>query len=265
MPGPKTFNVLDLKGAVKGSVQKPEAFEESVRPEIIRRAAIAEQTHEFQPQGHFILAGMQTSAKYYGAMGSYRSGRHMGIAIRPRQKLGGGRQGDVRRIPSAVKGKRAHPHMVEKTIVERINKKEYQKAVASAVAATAMKDYVQSSKELPVILSDELQAIKKTKDIVKLIETLGFGSYLENGKVHIKKGLRRTAHQKHYKKSVLFVVKADNGVLKAAGNIPGVDACKTDSLVVNLLAPGGKPGRLAIWSESAVKSLDDDIGKLNVE
>ncbi len=259
------YNILDLKGAVKGSVQRPAAFGESIRPEIILRAAVAEQTMKLQPQGHFLLAGMQTSAKYYGAMGSYRTGRHMGIAIRPRQKLGGGRQGDVRRIPSAVKGKRAHPHMIEKTLVERINKKEYQKAVASAIAATALKDYVKASKDLPIVLSDDVQALKKTKDVIRLIEALGLGAQLENDGPRIKRGIRRSAVQRRYKRTALFIVKSDNGISRAARNIPGVDVCRTDSLKVNLLAPGGRPGRLVIWSESAAKSIDEDITKLHLE
>lgn len=257
--------MLDLKGSVKGSVQKPSAFSESVRPEIILRAAIAEQTREFQPQGHFPLAGMQTSARYYGAMGSYRTGRHMGIAIRPRQKLGGGRQGDVRRIPSAVKGKRAHPHMIEKTIIEQINKREYQKAIASAIAATVLSDHVKSSKALPIVLSDEVQALKKTKDVISMIESLGLSDNKVGAAARIKKGIRRSASQRKYKRSVLFVVKEDSGISKAARNIPGFDICKVDQLRVCLLAPGGKPGRLVVWSESAVKSLDQDISKLSLK
>ena len=80
---------------------------------------LAEASQKLQPQGHYVLAGMQTTATYYGAMNSYRTGRHVGRAIRPREKLGGGIQGKVRRIPSSTKGKRAHPHMIEKIIKEQ--------------------------------------------------------------------------------------------------------------------------------------------------
>jgi large subunit ribosomal protein L4e len=116
--------VLSLDGKAKGKVALPGMFEDEVRPELIRRAVLAESTMKLQPQGHFLLAGMQTTARYYGRMNSYRTGRHMGNAIRPKQKLGGGAQGAVRRIPSSTKGKRAHPHLVEKIIAEEINKKE---------------------------------------------------------------------------------------------------------------------------------------------
>ena len=59
---------------------------------------------------------MQTTATYYGAMHASGRGATWERRIRPKQKLGGGRQGDVRKIPSATKGRRAHPHMVEKKI-----------------------------------------------------------------------------------------------------------------------------------------------------
>lgn len=99
------IDVLSLDGKPKGKLEAPKAFQETVRPELIQRAVVAENTRKLQPQGHYPLAGMQTTATYYGAMNSYRSGRHMGIAIRPREKLGGGVQGKVRVVPSAVKGK----------------------------------------------------------------------------------------------------------------------------------------------------------------
>ena len=263
-------NVLDLKGSVKGTVEMPSTFDETVREDLIRRAVIAENSLKLQPQGHFILAGMNTTARYYGTMNSYRSGRHMGIAIRPRQKLGGGRQGDVRRIPSAVKGKRAHPHKIEKTLIERINRKEYQKAIRSSIAATAKPEYVTrkhtlETKTLPLVLSDDIESVKKTKELVKILETLRLAKDLEASKdPHIRKGLRRLAQRKHYRKSLLIVVGSDKGVVKAARNIPGVDACTASSIKANLLAPGGVPGRVTLWSESAIKNLNKEVEKLSI-
>ena len=142
-------NVLSLDGKVKRSIELPSAFSKGVRLELIRRAALAENSYKLQPQGHFRLAGMQTSAAYFGAMGSYRTGRHMGIAIRPREKLGGGVQGKVKRIPSSTKGRRAHPHIVEKTLTEKINNREYQLAIASAVSATAISSAINEVATVP--------------------------------------------------------------------------------------------------------------------
>jgi large subunit ribosomal protein L4e len=244
--------ILSIDGKAMGKMKLPLAFSEKVRPELILRAVLAENTRALQPQGHYPLAGMQTSARYYGAMHVYRTGRHMGQAIRPREKLGGGVQGKVKRIPSATKGKRAHPHLVEKTIMEKINRKEYQKAIASAVSAT------KTTHGKPIIISNEIESISKTKDILRLFNTLKVIKR-EDKKPRIKKGLRRSTRQKHYKKSVLLVISRDDSAIRAARNIAGVDACVVSRLTANLLAPGGNPGRIAVWSEHAAKEIDASI------
>ena len=263
-----TANVHGINGSVTGSVELPQQFHERIREDLIQRAVLAENSLKLQPQGHSPLAGMNTTARYYGAMNSYRTGRHMGRAMRPRQKLAGGRQGDVRRIPSGVKGRRATPHMIEKTLVENINRKEYQKAIASAIAATADPEYVNKthavSATLPLIVSNDIENVRKTKEILKILETLKLHQDLEKSdKPTLRKGLRRLAKRRHYRRSVLIVVNDDKGAVKAARNIPGVDICTVKQLKAGLLAPGGHPGRLTLWSESAVKNLTQAVTGLS--
>ncbi|MEM0149738.1 MAG: 50S ribosomal protein L4 [Candidatus Micrarchaeaceae archaeon] len=253
-------DVLQLDGSVKKSIELPKVFECEVNIPVMRRAANAEMTLKLQPQGHYVLAGMQTTAAYYGAMSSYRTGRHMGIAIRPREKLGGGVQGKVKRIPSAVKGKRAHPHMVEKRLVERINRKEYIRAMESAIASTKFEMHGAGVKSAPIILSDEIESIGKTKQLVAVLYKLGLGNYLEErSKPSLKKGLRRSARVRHFRKSLLFVFSNGAKAAKAARNIPGVAACTVSTLTVGALAPGGSAGRLSVWSESAINSISDAV------
>ena len=247
-------DVLSIDGKKAGTIVLPNAFSEAVRHDLIRRAVDAENSTLLQPQGHYVLAGMQTTATYYGAMHSYRTGRHMGIAIRPREKLGGGVQGKVKRIPSAVKGKRAHPHTIEKTIVERINKKEYRKALSSAIAAT--------SKPSPIIVSDSINSIKKTSDMAKLIKALT-GIDTDDHKSRQRKGLRRGSKRKTYGKKILIVCGEQNAMMSAR-NIAGVDACTLESITVGMFAPGGNTFRKVIWSESAIKGLDSAIDKKEI-
>jgi large subunit ribosomal protein L4e len=252
-----TANVLTIEGTNKGTVELPRAFSEQVRQDLINRAVLAERSYELQPQGHFPLAGMQTTATYYGAMHSYRTGRHMGKAIRPRQKLGGGVQGLVRRVPSSVKGKRAHPHVVEKILIERINNREYQKAIASAISATA--------KEHPLVVEDRIEEVKRTKDMLNIFDKLKLTVVLEASKdPSIRKGVRRSSRIRHYKRSVLLIVSKESPAIKAARNIAGVDVCTVATMKANLLAPGGNPGRTAVWSESALKGIDTAIQKYSL-
>ncbi len=260
-----SINIFNIDGSTSRSAEIPDIFHERIRPDLIMRAVIAENSLNLQPQAHYVLAGMQTSARYYGAMNSWRTGRHMGIAIRPREKLGGGVQGKVKRIPSSVKGKRAHPHLIEKKIEENINRKEYQKAIMSAIAATAHYHQAKDGITSPIVVSNDIESIKRTKDIVNMLEKLKLGSALAHGKLSkLRKGVRRSGRQRLYKKSILVVVGDDKGVIKAARNIPGLDACTVMQLRANLLAPGGRPGRLTIWSEDAIKKLSDDIRNINL-
>jgi large subunit ribosomal protein L4e len=54
----------------------------------------------------------------------------------------------------------------------------------------------------------------------------------------------------------LFVVGEDKGLGKAARNLTGVDVVEAKNLNVRVLAPGTDAGRLTVWSESALKVLD---------
>lgn len=254
-------NIFSLDGKQKGKMSLPSIFETDVRPELIQRAVIAENTMKLQPQGHFPLAGMQTTARYYGRMHSYRSGRHMGVAIRPRQKLGGGAQGKVRIIPSSTKGKRAHPHLIEKTLAEQINRKEYQKALACAISATRT---AKAHETNPIIVANEIESINKTKEMLKVFNNLNLSNEIEGSVAKIRKGLRRASKQKHYKKSVLLVISKEGNAIRAARNIRGVDACSVSNITANLLAPGGTPGRVTVWSEQAVKDVEASVKKQNI-
>ena len=252
---------LDGKAGKKETL--PKVFESGFREELVRRAMLAEQSQRYQPQGHYILAGMQTTALYVGEYGVWRTGRHMGRAIRPRQKLAGGRMGYVRRIPSSVKGKRAHPHKVEKVITERINTKEYRKALESAIGGTADSAKVQARHSaktgFPIIVEDKLETIAKTKDLMIIFQNLGLEQDIaRSGEPKEKKHHARYSSGKRYRKSALIVARDASRIGKAGRNIPGVDVCSVDSLRVELLAPGAAP-RLVIWTEGAVKGVEKAV------
>jgi large subunit ribosomal protein L4e len=251
-------DVYSIDGKKKGSIEVPLVFEELVKPELILRAVNAENTHKLQPQGHNPMAGMDTTAMYYGAMHSYRTGRHMGIAIRPRQKLGGGQQGAVRRIPSSVKGRRAHPHRIEKTLIEQINRREYIKAIGSAIAGTI------SETKMPLVVTNDIESIKKTSEMVSVIRNLKLDARLDNVDKKIRKGLRRSSKRRSFTKAILIVVSKESQSIKSGRNIAGVDVCTVDRLSAGLLAPGGNPGRSVIWSEGAIGNLQTAVSKIRI-
>jgi len=257
-------NVYDLEGKVQKKVSLPKVFECSYNEDMIKRALLAEQSEEYQPQGRDILAGMRTSAQFVGRLGNYRSQRHTGRPPRPRQMLARGGVGAVRRIPSAVKGRRAHPQKVEKRIVEKINRKEYIKALESAVAATGnmsliKKTHIYAKETFPIAVSSEIEKISRTKDLMKIIASLGLMEDLEKShKPRKNEGSSRRSKKRYFRNSLLFVVKDAKVLGKAGRNIPGASVLEVDRLRISAITPGAKPV-LTLWSESALQSLTEGI------
>ncbi len=257
--------VFDLEGKPIKEIQLPEVFNEELRKDIIRRAFHAFRSKLYQIKGAFKLAGLMTSAEYVGRRHKvYRTSINIGRARLPREKLPEGRWGDVKRVPQAKGGRRAHPPKTEKKIIEKINKKEKAKAMKSAIAATAKKELAEKRghkvtklNTLPIVLEDKAEELKKTKEVRKLLENLGLKEELkrcEKKKIKAGKGKMRGRKYKK-KKGPLIVIKEDKGIKKAGSNIPGVEVCTVKELNIDHLAPGGDPGRLTVFTESALKEI----------
>ncbi len=238
-------NILSLEGKPKGKAQLPEAFKTPYRPDLIQKAVVAEQGSRRQPYATDVEAGLRTSGDYFGSRRNrFRQTINKGMSRLPRLKTGGGGLGRVIRLPSARGGRRAHPPK-GKDYSKKVNRKELKLALYSAVAATADLELVKqrghsvSIKELPLIIEDGIQELKKASELSKALKALGLQDELSSER----------------KAKALIVVGEDKGVVKAAGSIPGVDVSTVDALTVEDLAPGTQAGRLTIWSESALRGL----------
>jgi large subunit ribosomal protein L4e len=261
--------IFDVQGNKKGEIQLPKVFDTVLRPDLIKRAVLAMQSHRRQVYGPDKLAGKRTSAHYHGV----REGPHhmMNAEMARMSRTHGGPpflNMTARIVPQARKGREAHPPKLEKIWDEKINSKERVYAIKSAIAATAMKDIVAKRGHrindimLPIIVDDSLEDVKKSKAIEEFLEKLGLKQEMERAKekkVRAGKGKNRGRRYKK-KKSVLFVVANNKSLLKAAKNIAGADVCLVNNLNAELLAPGTQPGRLAIFTESAIKKLGEIYG-----
>ncbi|MEM4366525.1 MAG: 50S ribosomal protein L4 [Candidatus Anstonellales archaeon] len=247
-------DVYSVDGKKKGEIES-RIFDEDIREDLIRRAALSDYSKEYQPKGAYRYAGMQTSAYYRGEKDVYRSMKNIGGAKLPREIRPGGRYGRVRRVPFAVGGRRAHPPKPQKIIVENINKKEYIKALRSAVAATASSEAVKKRghifEKVPIVV-DGLEDLKKAKEVIALLEKLGLMSDVERSKERAKKRVGRKGGTKR-PKSVLFVVSGD---WKAGANLSGSDVVVAGKAKVKDFAPGGVAGRLAVYSSKALSELE---------
>ncbi|MEM3399662.1 MAG: 50S ribosomal protein L4 [Candidatus Micrarchaeia archaeon] len=262
----RTVPIYGIDGKKKGEIAIPVIFSEPVREEIIRRAFIAEQTLLYQPKGTMPMAGMRTTAEYIGRKESYRAIKNRGISRLPREKLPKGRFGRVRMVPHSVGGRRAHPPKPEKKLIELINRKEYMKALRSAIAATAVKEWITArgyshDLEVPIVLDNKFEEMKKTKEVAETLRLLGLDGEIKRGSiVKARSGVRKRKGGTKRPKTVLIVVSEDKGILKAARNIAGADASLVKELTVSTLAPGGVPGRITIWSEGAIRYLSEAYG-----
>jgi large subunit ribosomal protein L4e len=258
-------NIYSLKGEVKGKVNLPKVFSTTYRPDLIQRGVVAEESSLRQRYSHDPEAGFGTSADYYGSRRhAFRQTINKGMSRLPREKPGGGGLGRIRIVPQSKGGHRSHPPKgIDYT--KKINKKEYSLALKSAIAATKDKDLASSRGhmiekigELPLVMDDSLEKITKTKELEDALKSLGLEEELARVDAKTKGGKAQTrSRATGMKKSVLLVVNEDKGVLKAASNIPGVDAVKAADLNIMLLAPGTQAGRLTVWSESAIKKIGE--------
>ena len=218
-------NVYSIEGEVKEEMELPAIFDEVYRPDLIKRAVLSAQSARVQPWGNDPMAGKRTSAKGWG------SGR--GTARVPRIKNGS----KAAFVPMAIGGRQAHPTRAEKNHHEKINIKE---------------------RRVPIIVEDDLEAVKTAKQSREIFEKLGVYDDVIRAKEgkRIRAGRGKTRGRKYKKvKGPLVVVGEDKGISLGARNHAGVDVVVVENLNAELLAPGTHPGRLTVYTKSAVEKL----------
>ena len=257
--GKTTTKVFDLKGEKVGKVRLPQIFKTPKRPDVIKRAVVAIQSHRFQPQGRDVMAGKKNTAESRGT--------GLGISRMPRLK---GRGQRAAFAPGTVGGRSAHPPVAEKKIKKKIPKKEMRLALRSAVAATGSKEVVASRghmiddvPDFPLVVVDEIRGLKKTKDVEEALMNLGVWPDIfrvkESRKVRAGKGKMRGRKMKQAVGPLLVITK-NEGVAEAARNLPGIEVASVENLNAELLAPGTHPGRLTVWTSSAFEKVEKVFG-----
>ncbi|GAB4305553.1 MAG: 50S ribosomal protein L4 [Promethearchaeota archaeon] len=251
--------VLTVDGKKKGEVELPSCFGVPFRPDLIRRVVRCHWFAKKQPQGRDPLAGKRNTAESWGT--GYATARV------PRLKGSGYPSSrNAAFAPGTVGGRLAHPPKAEKNLNKKVNKKEKSLARKSAIAATGREELVrkrghrfEEGATVPIVVDDKVQTFKSTKQVREFFKAIGVWSDVERAKfgrsVRAGKGKRRG---RKYKRRVgpLVVISEDFGISRAARNLPGVDVVHVRNLSTEDLAPGARAGRLVVWTESSVKSLD---------
>jgi large subunit ribosomal protein L4e len=96
---------------------------------------------------------------------------------------------------------------------------------------------------------------------VSALEKIGVSADLDRAKdgKKIRAGRGKMRGRKYKTpRSILVVVSAQEApVFMGANNLPGVEIVVTEGLSAGVLAPGGMAGRLAVFSESALKKIGE--------
>jgi large subunit ribosomal protein L4e len=242
--------VHTVDGETDGEIDLPAVFETTVRTDLVRRAVLAAQANRKQDYGADEFAGLRTPAESFG------SGR--GMAHVPREG------GSGKRVPQTVGGRPAHPPKPEKDRSLSINDKERRQAIESAIAATADADLVRErghafddDVELPLVVADEFEELEKTQAALEVVEELGLAADIERAEeTTVRAGQGTTRGRKRRRAtSILFVTSEEPS--RAARNLAGADVRTASELDAEILAPGTDPGRLTLWTESAIAEVDE--------
>ncbi len=244
----------------------PDQFNERVRPDIVKRAALSIKSKNRQSYGADTEAGLKHVTRWRQRRRMYRTSKGKGRARTPRKiQVARGMQlfGDGAEAPNTRGGRRAHAPTSEKDFSENINDKERRKGIRSAIAATTNQELVGDHHnyegDLPITTSG-LESIEKTSELKEALEDLGLGDELERcseKKVRAGKGTSRNRKYKR-KRGPLLVVEDDEGIFQAANNLAGVDVSRVENLNAEKLSMGARPGRLVVWSEKSLEKLENE-------
>jgi len=154
-----------------------------------------------------------------------------------------------------------------------VNQRRY--AVSSALAATAVPALVAARghkidnvPELPLVISDTLNGINKTKEARTVLTRIGAMDDVEKSRdsKKIRRGVGKSRNRRYtQRRGPLIVYDVSEGLDKGFRNLPGVELTNVDNLSLLDLAPGGHLGRFLIWTKGAFEKLDSLFGTYDEE
>src|SRR5919197_1169216 len=252
--------VLDLNGADTGDLELPVIFETPIRLDIIRKVYANLSSHRFHRQGRYPAAGEIVSAE------SRNTGLGVARIARARGE-GFPRAGQAAGVAGVRHGRVAHPPQAWKNIYKKINKKEKLLGLCSAIAATARRDLIQKRghnveniSSFPIIISNDVESISKTKELERALVSLGLGTDLIRAKSchKARSGTsRRRGRQARSGISALIVVENKEKIGRLSDSIPGVEIKSVRALSAQDFVPGSRPVRLTIFSQNAIEQLKE--------
>ncbi len=262
------MKIIGIEGKETGNKDLPKQFNEEIRPDLIKRAVLTIQSNKRQKYGASPEAGKRASAELSRRRHNYRGSYGIGISRVPRKILSrrGTRMNWVGAVaPGTVGGRKAHPPKAEKNWKKDLNKREMNKAIRSAITATMSTENVKERGHIPpnnypFIIDPKFESLKKTKEVKEALEKLGLKEELQRSRIKKIRAGKGKSRGRLYKKrkGPLIVVGKNCNLGKSAANISGIDISIVKELNAELLAPGTKPGRLTLWTPSAIDIMEKE-------
>ncbi len=257
--------IFSIDGKENGSLELPEVFNTPVNYETLKKAFLAEQSKKFQLKYTDPMAGKRKVARLTKRRRAYKTSYGRGLDRTPRKTLSkvGTNFNYVGAVaPNTVGGREAHPPQAKKNIIKSINKKEKRLAIKMGIASSV--DMKEVSKfhnlgkinELPLVIDVDLSSIKKTKDAVKFLSVLGLEN--ETDRImdrKIRSGKGKLRGRKYKRKLNLVIItgkgeKSSNAFLNLNTQVKSFN-----ELGVSDVSQAGKPGRLLIFTKSAIEGM----------
>lgn len=256
--------VYNEKNEVSQSkVVLPSVFRAPIRPDVVSYVHDLMSKNRRHPYAVGEQSGMQSSAESWG------TGR--AVARIPRVRGGGTHRSGQGAFGNMCRGGRMFaPTKTWRRWHRKVNIKQRRYAIVSAIAASGIPSLVMAKghrieqiPEVPLVLNDKVEEVKRTKEAVKILKKLNAWKDIE--KVYATKrtraGIGKMRNRRRVmKRGPLIIYNKDNGITRAFRNIPGITLLNVERLNLLKIAPGGHLGRFCIWTESAFKRLDEIYG-----
>ncbi|CAL0310443.1 unnamed protein product [Lupinus luteus] len=246
------------------TVALPDVMKASIRPDIVNFVHSNISRNSRQPYAVSRKAGHQTSAESWG------TGR--AVSRIPRVSGGGTHRAGQAAFGNMCRGGRMFaPTRIWRRWHRKVNINQKRYAVVSAIAASAIPSLVQARghrietvPELPLVVSDTVEGVEKSKEAIKVLKEIGAFADAEKAKDSrgIRPGKGKARNRRYISRKGPLIVYGTEGAkaVKAFRNIPGVEIANVERLNLLKLAPGGHLGRFVVWTKSAFEKLDSIYG-----
>lgn len=257
--------LYDKSGKAKGDVNLPKAFSSRIRADILLKVFETQKGVYAQAYGSMDGAGAQ-----YSASGISKKKRHdwkatygKGISRVPRKVMsrhGASFNWIGATVSNTRGGRRPHAPRSEKNNFKKVNKKELELAMKSALVGTlnakALEAKYNRKMEMGGVFASEILDVK-TKDFVLAMKAVfgeSYNSVLK--KKSIRAGIGKMRGRKYKSNAGLLFVVGNEEKMKRKG----VEVVSVKDLTVKDLAPNGVAGRLVCYSEKAIEEIGGRFG-----